>query len=71
MEDFNTHLGHFENLVMPFRLVNAPALFQAFVNKVLSDILNRFIFIFSSSYEERATHVRLVLQRLSEKQVIC
>ena len=32
---FNTHLGHFEYLVMPFALTNTPAVFQALVNDVL------------------------------------
>jgi len=41
---FNTPLGHFEYLVMPFGLSNAPAVFQALVNDVLRDMLNRFIF---------------------------
>jgi len=56
---FNTPLGHFEYLVMPFGLSNAPAVFQALVNDVLRDFLNRFVFvyidnilIFSKSLEE-------------------
>lgn len=32
---FNTPLGHFEYLVMPFSLTNAPAVFQTLVNAVL------------------------------------
>lgn len=32
---FNTPMGHFEYLVMPFSLTNAPAVFQALVNDVL------------------------------------
>ena len=39
---FNTPLGHFEYLVMPFGLTNAPAVFQALINDVLRDMLNRF-----------------------------
>lgn len=38
---FNTPLGHFEYLVMPFGLTNAPAVFQAMVNDVLRDFVNR------------------------------
>lgn len=56
---FNTPLGHFEYLVMPFRLTNAPAVFQTPINNVLRDFLNRFVFfflddilIFSCSLEE-------------------
>lgn len=43
---FNTHLGHFEYPVMPFGLTNAPAVFQALINDVLRDMLNRFIFVY-------------------------
>lgn len=73
---FNTPLGHFEYLVMPFGLTNAPAVFQALINDVLRDFLNRFMFvylddilIFSHSIEEHIQHVRLVLQRLLENRL--
>ncbi len=41
---FNTHTGHFEYLVMPFGLSNSPAVFQALVNDVLRDMVDRFFF---------------------------
>ena len=73
---FNTPLGHFEYLVMPFGLTNAPAVFQALINDVLRDMLDRFVFvylddilIFSSSLEEHQGHVRQVLQRLLENRL--
>lgn len=73
---FNTPLGHFEYLVMPFGLTNAPAVFQALINYVLRDFLNRFVFvylddilIYSQSPEEHQNHVRLVLQRLLENKL--
>ncbi|CAK6981241.1 uncharacterized protein LOC108874699, partial [Scomber scombrus] len=73
---FNTHLGHFEYLVMPFGLTNAPAVFQALVNDVLRDMLNRFVFvylddilIFSHSYAEHVDHVKQVLKRLLENKL--
>uniref|UniRef100_A0A671X748 Gypsy retrotransposon integrase-like protein 1 n=1 Tax=Sparus aurata TaxID=8175 RepID=A0A671X748_SPAAU len=73
---FNTHLGHFEYLVMPFGLTNAPAVFQALVNDVLRDLLNRVVFvylddilIFSRTYEEHVSHVREVLRRLMENKL--
>jgi hypothetical protein len=57
--------SHYEYLVMPFGLTNAPAVFQALVNDVLHDMLNRFIFvyqdkiifIFSRSNQEHVLHV--------------
>ncbi len=73
---FNTPLGHFEYRVLPFGLVNAPAVFQALVNDVLRDMLNIFIFvyledilIFSPSLQEHVQHVRRVLQRLLENRL--
>ena len=62
---FNTPIGHNEYLVMPFGLANAPAVFQALVNGLLRDMLNKFVFvylddilIFSHNLEEHVTHVQ-------------
>lgn len=43
---FNTPTGHFEYLVLPFGLSNAPAVFQALVNDVLRDMINIFVFVY-------------------------
>ena len=74
---FDTPLGHFEYLVMPFRLTNASAIFQALVNDVLRDFLNHSVFvyldnilIFSHSLKEHIVHVRQVLQRLWENKFL-
>lgn len=73
---FNTPLGHFEYRVLPFGLVNAPAVFQTLINDVLRDMLNIFVFvylddilIFSPSLEVHVQQVRLVLQRLLENRL--
>lgn len=65
----NTPLGHFEYLVMPFGLMNGPAVFQALVNDVLRDFLNHFVFVYlddflilSKDQSEHVSHVRQVLQ---------
>ncbi len=73
---FNTPTGHYEYLVMPFGLTNAPAVFQALINDVLRDMLNKFVFvylddilIFSRSLQEHVSHVRKVLGRLLENHL--
>ncbi|KAI2665884.1 Transposon Tf2-6 polyprotein [Labeo rohita] len=73
---FSTASGHYEYLVMPFGLANSPSCFQAFVNEVFRDMLNRWvivyiddILIYSSSYSEHVQHVRAVLQRLIQHQL--
>lgn len=60
---FNTPLGHFEYLVMPFGLMNAPAIFQAMVNDVLRDFLNHLddILIFAHNLEDNVVHVQQVV----------
>lgn len=43
---FNTPLGHFEYLAMPFGLTNGPAVFEELVNDVLCNMLNQFLFVY-------------------------
>ena len=73
---FNTPTGHYEYLVMPFGLTNAPAVFQALVNDVLREYLNKFVFvylddilIFSPDIETHKKHVRQVLEQLLLNQL--
>lgn len=42
---FRTHNGHFEYLVMPFGLCNAPSTFQAAMNSILRPHLRKFILV--------------------------
>lgn len=64
---FNTPIGHYEYLLMPLGLTDAPAIFQTLVNDALRDSLNLFVFvcvdvlIFSKTQAEHTNHVRLVL----------
>jgi len=68
---FTCKYGHYEYLVMPFGLKNAPAVFQHFINDVLDDILGKYaysyiddIIIFSPDIESHFQHLSDVLSRL-------
>jgi hypothetical protein len=43
---FRTHHGHFEFLVMPFGLCNAPSTFQALMNDLHGPYLRKFVLVF-------------------------
>jgi hypothetical protein len=70
---FRTKYGLFEYLVVPFRLTNAPATFQAYVNWVFRDLLDITVVVylddiimFSQDMRSHQGHVREVLRRLRE-----
>lgn len=70
---FRTRYGHFEYQVLPFGLSNAPATFQAYINKALAEKLDVFcivylddILIYSENADDHADNVKWVLQRLRE-----
>jgi hypothetical protein len=43
---FHTHLGHYEFLVMPFGLGNAPSTFQNTMNELFQEHLRQFVIVF-------------------------
>ena len=68
MTVFQTQYRHFKYIVMLFRLANAPATFQAYVNYTMSDLLDVYciiylnnILIFSNLEEEHVHHIQEVL----------
>ncbi len=43
---FSTTSGHYEYLVMPFGLANSPSVFQAFMNDIFRDMLDRWVIVY-------------------------
>ncbi|KAJ9509034.1 hypothetical protein QJQ45_001509 [Haematococcus lacustris] len=73
---FRTPFGHYEYLVLCFGLTNAPATFQAEMNRIFADYINDFvvvylddILIYSKSAADHAKHLELVLKRLREHEL--
>jgi len=73
---FRTQEGHFEYLVMPYGLTNAPASFQRMINNVLREYTDKFvvvylddILIYSKTYEEHVQQVHKVLTALQEAKL--
>uniref|UniRef100_A0A4W5K0J5 Gypsy retrotransposon integrase-like protein 1 n=1 Tax=Hucho hucho TaxID=62062 RepID=A0A4W5K0J5_9TELE len=70
---FSTTSGHYEYLVMPYGLMNAPSVFQAFVDEIFRDLHGQGvvvyiddILIYSATRAEHVSLVRRVLGRLLE-----
>jgi transposase InsO family protein len=68
---FRTKYGHFEYLVMPFGLKNAPGHFQSFVNKIFGDIIDQGLLVFiddlliyADSQEKHDLMLNTVMERL-------
>ncbi|KAH0633112.1 hypothetical protein KY284_035898 [Solanum tuberosum] len=71
-----TRYGHYEFVVMSFGLINAPSAFMDLMNKVFKHYLDLFVIVFiddiiiySRNEEEHATHLRIVVQTLKDRQL--
>lgn len=68
---FRTRYGHFEFLVLPFGLTNAPATFMNLMHDIFRDYLDKFVIIFlddiliySRTPEEHSKHISMVMELL-------
>jgi len=73
---FSTRYGHYEFVVLPFGLTNAPTTFMSLMHGVLQPYLDKFVLIFiddiliySRNQEEHKEHLKIVLQTLRENQL--
>ncbi|KAK5775501.1 hypothetical protein PVK06_043398 [Gossypium arboreum] len=73
---FRTRYSHYEFLVMPFGLANAPTIFMDLMSQIFRPYLDRFVVVFiddiliySRDEFEHAEHLIIVLQTLRDKQL--
>ncbi|WZZ88744.1 hypothetical protein YC2023_117323 [Brassica napus] len=73
---FRTRYGHYEFVVMPYGLTNAPAPFMKMMNGIFREYLDEFVIIFiddilvySKTKEDHERHLRAVLGRLREQKL--
>jgi hypothetical protein len=73
---FRTRYGHFEFLVLPFGLTNAPATFMHLMQQVFRAHLDSFVIVFlddiliySETLEEHKQHVQTVLELLRKHKL--
>jgi hypothetical protein len=73
---FRTYSGHYESVVMPFGLSNAPGTFQSLMNAIFAPYLRQFILVFFDDIliyipdlSAHATHIALALKVLQDNKL--
>lgn len=73
---FRTHQGHYEFLVMPFGLCNAPSTFQTTMNFIFQPYLRDFVIVFfddilvySQTLDDHHQHLEIVFKCLLDHQL--
>ncbi|XP_047171101.1 uncharacterized protein LOC124839355 [Vigna umbellata] len=73
---FRSRYGHYEYVVMPYGVTNAPAIFMDYMNRIFRPFLDKFVVVFiddilvySKTREEHEDHLRAVLEVLRERRL--
>jgi len=68
---FHIHYDHFEYIIMSFNLINTSVIFQTYINKIMTELLNNFyvvylndILIFFVKKTDHINYVKQILERL-------
>ena len=68
---FSTRYSHYEFVIIPFGLTNAPTAFMCLMNNILSNYLGKFVVVFindiliySKEEQEHKEHLKIIMQVL-------